>query len=141
MQQFFGLVDTLLAGSPGAKQRRLGYRTYRVVPCSPLVGVLEWVEGTSPLTDYLLGDRNTLYNGGASARSVLTCQGCVLTRIRVASHKECTSMVPYPLLRAAALTKRMLIFACCRPECFDSCVVRDRARAHTLIVIAMSPSY
>lgn len=76
MQQFFGLVDTLLAGSPGAKQRRLGYRTYRVVPCSPLVGVLEWVEGTSPLTDYLLGDRTTLYSGGASARSVLTRQGC-----------------------------------------------------------------
>jgi ataxia telangiectasia mutated family protein len=75
MQQFFGLVDTLLAGSPGAKQRRLGYRTYRVVPCSPLVGVLEWVEGTTPLTEYLLGDRSNLYSGGASARSVLPQQG------------------------------------------------------------------
>jgi ataxia telangiectasia mutated family protein len=72
MQQFFGLVDTLLRGSPASKQRRLGYRTYRVVPCSPLVGVLEWVEGTTPLTEYLLGSResNPPYSGGASGRSV-----------------------------------------------------------------------
>ena len=68
MQQFFRLVGTLLAGSPGSSQRRLGVRSYRVVPCSPLVGVLEWVEGTLPLTEYLLGDRNTNYAGGASAR-------------------------------------------------------------------------
>lgn len=70
MQQFFGLVDTLLAGSPSSKQRRLGLRTYRVVPCSPLVGVLEWVEGTTPLTDYLLGDKSCNYSGGASGRWV-----------------------------------------------------------------------
>lgn len=72
MQQFFGLVDTLLKGSSDSKQRRLGYRTYRVVPCSPLVGVLEWVEGTTPLTEYLLGSRdsNPPYSGGASARWV-----------------------------------------------------------------------
>lgn len=68
MQQFFGLVDTLLGDSPASRQRRLGVRTYRVVPCSPLVGVLEWVEGTLPLTEYLLGDRNTNYAGGACAR-------------------------------------------------------------------------
>ncbi len=71
MQQFFGLVDTLLAGSPSSKQRRLGLRTYRVVPCSPLVGVLEWVEGTSPMTDYLLGEKSSNYSGGASGRCVL----------------------------------------------------------------------
>jgi len=70
MQQFFGLVDTLLGGSPDSRQRRLGIRTYRVVPCSPLVGVLEWVEGTLPLTEYLLGDRSSSYAGGASARQV-----------------------------------------------------------------------
>lgn len=70
MQQFFGLVDTLLAGSPDSRQRRLGIRTYRVVPCSPLVGVLEWVEGTLPLTEYLLGDRSSNYSGGASGRQV-----------------------------------------------------------------------
>lgn len=68
MQQFFGLVDILLAGSPDSKQRRLGIRTYRVVPCSPLVGVLEWVEGTTPLTEYLLGERKNSYGGGMSAR-------------------------------------------------------------------------
>jgi hypothetical protein len=39
MQQFFGLVNTLLAGTPDAAARRLGMGTYRVVPISPAAGV------------------------------------------------------------------------------------------------------
>ena len=38
MQQFFGLVNTLLAGTPPAAARRLGMGTYRVVPISPAAG-------------------------------------------------------------------------------------------------------
>lgn len=33
MQQFFGLIGTLLASNPASKQRRLGLRTYRSVVC------------------------------------------------------------------------------------------------------------
>lgn len=38
MQQFFGLVNTLLATTPAAAARRLGMGTYRVVPLSPAAG-------------------------------------------------------------------------------------------------------
>lgn len=38
MQQFFGLVNTLLAATPDAAARRLGMGTYRVIPISPAAG-------------------------------------------------------------------------------------------------------
>jgi phosphatidylinositol kinase/protein kinase (PI-3 family) len=38
MQQFFGLVNTLLASTPAAAARQLGMGTYRVVPISPAAG-------------------------------------------------------------------------------------------------------
>lgn len=100
MQQFFSLVHTLLASSPSSKQRQLGIRTYRVVPCSPLVGVVEWVEGTTPFTDYLLGEKKNYYAGGASARyaaavtgssllSIGCCPGAVYANIHVAAQLLC----------------------------------------------------
>jgi ataxia telangiectasia mutated family protein len=67
MQQFFGLVNSVLAGDPAAARRRLGMVTYKVVPFSPAAGLVQWVEHTVPLTDYLLGrdlDRRT----GAASR-------------------------------------------------------------------------
>lgn len=38
MQQFFGLVNTLLGSTPDAAVRQLGMGTYRVVPLSPASG-------------------------------------------------------------------------------------------------------
>jgi phosphatidylinositol kinase/protein kinase (PI-3 family) len=38
MQQFFGLINTLLAATPDAATRQLGMGTYRVVPISPAAG-------------------------------------------------------------------------------------------------------
>lgn len=38
MQQFFGLVNALLRGTPAAAARRLAMGTYRVVPISPAAG-------------------------------------------------------------------------------------------------------
>jgi hypothetical protein len=89
MQQFFGLIDTLLASNSASRQRRLHLRTYRVVPCSPLVGVLEWVGGTVPLTEFLIGTSSNHYNGGLSARCVGGCAG--------------GRVVPAPLVDAAAV--------------------------------------
>lgn len=66
MQQTFQLMNRLLDHDPDASQRRLRLRTYRVVPCSPMVGVLEWVEGTAPLGDWLAS--GPLREGGACAR-------------------------------------------------------------------------
>ncbi|KAI8470131.1 MAG: kinase-like domain-containing protein [Monoraphidium minutum] len=65
MQQFFGLINTLLAATPDAAARRLGMGTYKVVPISPAAGLVQWVEDTVPMADYLAG-RNR--QSGAHAR-------------------------------------------------------------------------
>ncbi|KAM1451845.1 hypothetical protein ACFX2I_038908 [Malus domestica] len=65
MEQFFGLVNTFLQNHRDTWKRRLGVRTYKVVPFTPSAGVLEWVNGTLPLGDYLIGSTR---NGGAHGR-------------------------------------------------------------------------
>jgi hypothetical protein len=56
MQQFFSLVTSLLAADPATARRRLGMSGYKVVPCSPSAGVVEWVDHTLPCIDYLAGE-------------------------------------------------------------------------------------
>ncbi|KAI9087642.1 hypothetical protein K1719_030512 [Acacia pycnantha] len=65
MEQFFGLVNTFLRNHQDTRKRRLSIRTYKVVPFTPSAGVLEWVNGTLPLGEYLMG---SMRNGGAHAR-------------------------------------------------------------------------
>lgn len=65
MQQFFWLVNAFLAENPRTQRRSLFIRTYKVVPFSPSSGLLEWVENTLPMADYLLGPSRT---GGAHMR-------------------------------------------------------------------------
>ncbi|KAK6920707.1 Phosphatidylinositol 3-/4-kinase, catalytic domain [Dillenia turbinata] len=55
MEQFFGLVNTFLQNHRDTWKRRLGIRTYKVVPFTPSAGILEWVTGTVPLGEYLIG--------------------------------------------------------------------------------------
>ncbi|KAL3529546.1 hypothetical protein ACH5RR_008868 [Cinchona calisaya] len=62
MEQFFSLVNTFLQNHRDTWKRRLRIRTYKVVPFTPSAGVLEWVNGTVPLGDYLIGSTR---NGGA----------------------------------------------------------------------------
>jgi ataxia telangiectasia mutated family protein len=65
MQQFFWLVNQFLAQEPRTARRALFIRTFKVVPFSPAAGLLEWVEATLPLGDYLLGPGRS---GGAHMR-------------------------------------------------------------------------
>ncbi|XP_054822231.1 serine/threonine-protein kinase ATM-like isoform X2 [Prosopis cineraria] len=65
MEQFFGLVNTFLRNHQDTWKRRLSIRTYKVVPFTPSAGVLEWVNGTLPLGEYLIG---SMRNGGAHGR-------------------------------------------------------------------------
>ncbi|XP_011028561.1 PREDICTED: serine/threonine-protein kinase ATM [Populus euphratica] len=65
MEQFFGLVNTFLQNNRDTWKRRLSVRTYKVVPFTPSAGVLEWVNGTFPLGEYLIGSAR---NGGAHGR-------------------------------------------------------------------------
>ncbi|XP_019197259.1 PREDICTED: serine/threonine-protein kinase ATM isoform X3 [Ipomoea nil] len=65
MEQFFGLVNTFLQNHRDTWKRRLRIRTYKVVPFTPSAGVLEWVNGTVPLGEYLIGSTR---DGGAHGR-------------------------------------------------------------------------
>lgn len=53
MEQVFVLVDQLLKSNEETRKRKLGIRTYRIIPLHALAGLLEWVSDTIPLGDYL----------------------------------------------------------------------------------------
>lgn len=55
MEQLFGLVNILLRNEAATRQRNLHLRTYKVVPLSPDSGIIEWVEGTTAIGEYLHG--------------------------------------------------------------------------------------
>ncbi|XP_042436712.1 serine/threonine-protein kinase ATM-like isoform X3 [Zingiber officinale] len=65
MEQFFDLVNNFLQNNRDTWKRRLRIRTYKVVPFTPSAGILEWVDRTIPLGEYLLGSAR---NGGAHGR-------------------------------------------------------------------------
>ncbi|KEG07543.1 phosphatidylinositol kinase related protein [Trypanosoma grayi] len=56
IEQVFALSNELLAKDPST--RRLRVSTYNVVPLAPTVGIIEWVDGTVPLGEYLNGSSN-----------------------------------------------------------------------------------
>ena len=59
MQQIFELVNVLLREDRRTRDRGLQMRTYKVVSLSPVAGVLEWVQNTIPIAQYLIGERFT----------------------------------------------------------------------------------
>lgn len=99
MEQFFGLVNTLLQDHSDTLKRRLKIRTYKVIPFTPSAGVLEWVDGTIPLGEYLIGSTR---NGGAHGRyrktdwSFLKCRDHMSTEKdkRKAFQKVCENFRP-----------------------------------------------
>ena len=56
MQQLFNLVNHLLRACTKTRKRRLGLKTYNVIPLTPAAGLVEWVRGSIPLSKYLVGD-------------------------------------------------------------------------------------
>ena len=57
IQQFFGLVNTLLKQNTSTNSRSMRIRTYKVIPFSPEAGLLEWVDETVLLSNYLIRDK------------------------------------------------------------------------------------
>lgn len=55
MQQLFSLVNILLGENAETRKRKLKIRTYKVIPLTPCAGLLEWVENTMPIGEYLVG--------------------------------------------------------------------------------------
>jgi serine-protein kinase ATM len=56
MQQFFLLVNRLLAADASTARRGLHIACYKVIAFSPHAGVLEWVENTMSIGEFLVGD-------------------------------------------------------------------------------------
>lgn len=54
MEQVFEQVSDLLREHRATQQRKLGIRTYKVLPLTTNSGVIEFVQNTIPLNDYLL---------------------------------------------------------------------------------------
>lgn len=55
MQQIFSLLNILLSENEHCRRRKLKIRTYKVIPLTPAAGLLEWVENTIPIGEYLVG--------------------------------------------------------------------------------------
>ncbi|EGE85810.2 phosphotidylinositol kinase Tel1 [Blastomyces dermatitidis ATCC 18188] len=54
MEQVFEQVSNLLREHRATQQRNLGIRTYKVLPLTANAGIIEFVQNTIPLTDYLM---------------------------------------------------------------------------------------
>lgn len=54
MEQLFSLTNRLLAQEPNTRSRHLQIRSYCVIPLTPASGVLEWVENSVALGNYLV---------------------------------------------------------------------------------------
>jgi ataxia telangiectasia mutated family protein len=63
MQQVFTMMNSLLTINKQTKNLRI--RTYKIVPLSMRSGVLEWVENTMPIGEYLAGRSG---DGGAHTK-------------------------------------------------------------------------
>ncbi|OQR98763.1 DNA-dependent protein kinase catalytic subunit [Thraustotheca clavata] len=50
IEQLFGVVNTILQGHPGCQRRReLSIRTYKVIPMTATIGLVEWLDNTKTL--------------------------------------------------------------------------------------------
>lgn len=54
MEQVFEQVNNLLQAQQATRQRKLGIRTYKVLPLTATSGIIEFVQNTIPLHDYLM---------------------------------------------------------------------------------------
>jgi hypothetical protein len=56
MQQVFDVANTLLHNNIETRRRALCVRTFKVIPMTPCVGLIEWCDNTTPIGLYLLGN-------------------------------------------------------------------------------------
>ncbi|XP_078691376.1 DNA-dependent protein kinase catalytic subunit-like isoform X2 [Branchiostoma floridae x Branchiostoma belcheri] len=53
IQQLFDIMNDILTLDPACSQRQLRIRTYGVIPMTSRVGLIEWMQNTTPLGDFL----------------------------------------------------------------------------------------
>jgi DNA-dependent protein kinase catalytic subunit len=57
IEQLFGVMNRILQEDPACCQRGLSLTTYNVIPMTPRVGIIEWVQNTKPLKEFLFEGR------------------------------------------------------------------------------------
>lgn len=53
IEQLFGIMNDVMSDDPACSQRSLRLRTYNVIPMTPRVGLIEWMQNTKPIKDVL----------------------------------------------------------------------------------------
>lgn len=53
IEQLFCLMNDIMSDDPACSQRGLRLRTYQVIPMTPRVGLIEWMQNTKPFKDML----------------------------------------------------------------------------------------
>ncbi|MBN3311515.1 PRKDC kinase, partial [Atractosteus spatula] len=53
IEQLFGVMNIILSQDAACSQRNLGLRTYQVIPMTTRIGLIEWLENTCTLKDFL----------------------------------------------------------------------------------------
>lgn len=54
MEQVFAVTNTLLRNNIETRRRALSVQTFKVIPMTPCVGLIEWCDNTTPIGHYLL---------------------------------------------------------------------------------------
>ncbi|XP_065898419.1 DNA-dependent protein kinase catalytic subunit-like isoform X2 [Dysidea avara] len=54
IEQLFTVMNSILLSDSACGQRGLSLKTYQVIPMTPRLGVIEWVNNTKPLKDFLV---------------------------------------------------------------------------------------
>lgn len=72
VEQMFRTVNAALDSDASAAKRDLRIRTYSVVPMTPLIGLIEWVDNTAPLKGLIEDEGNRRIAADPAARPVLT---------------------------------------------------------------------
>ncbi|ESS34274.1 FATC domain-containing protein [Toxoplasma gondii VEG] len=62
-QQLFSMLNQVFLEAPSTLEKNFYLRTYVVVPFSPAVGILEWVNDAVTLAQYLIGNPDNGYHG------------------------------------------------------------------------------
>ncbi|EFW99426.1 phosphotidylinositol kinase [Grosmannia clavigera kw1407] len=94
MEQVFAAVSGLLQRHRASRQRRLGIRTYKVLPLTAASGLIEFVPHTVPLHEYLMPAHERLHPRdlrGAQCRKEISAVQTQPTNARVAAYRRVAS--------------------------------------------------
>ncbi|KAK0623121.1 hypothetical protein B0T14DRAFT_164703 [Immersiella caudata] len=101
MEQVFAAVSELLKLHRTTRQRNLGIRTYKVLPLTSMSGLIEFVQNTIPLHEYLMPAHERYYPRdlkGSSCRKEISNAQTKSVDVRVAAYRKVIEQF-HPVMR------------------------------------------